>query len=182
MEGAWKIAGNPLIPLSVQQILDCSSNQGNEGCNGGWMDWSFAYIILCGGIESNFSYPYTGLQGNCQFNSKKVVAKFSSYVNVTANSEADLTIALTIAPVATAVNVVNSFEYYSSGIYNDSTCTSQYVEHGIGVVGYGVLQGQQYYILKNSWSTAWGMQGYMLMARNANNMCGVANAASYVIV
>ncbi len=65
---------------------------------------------------------------------------------------------------------------YSSGVYNDPTCEGEGVSHGIGIVGYGATSnGTEYYILKNSFGTSWGMQGYLLLARNAGNMCSIAN-------
>jgi len=103
---------------------------------------------------------------------------------VTSGDENALTNAIAIEPVATAVFVDSGFQFYSSGIYASPTCLNVSPEHGIGVVGYGDIGGPkgQYYILKNSWGVAWGLKGYILLARNQGNMCAVATTASYVIV
>eukprot|EP01125_Pyxidicula_operculata_P002187 TRINITY_DN12104_c0_g1_i1.p1 TRINITY_DN12104_c0_g1~~TRINITY_DN12104_c0_g1_i1.p1 ORF type:complete len:330 (-),score=79.00 TRINITY_DN12104_c0_g1_i1:83-1072(-) len=183
MEGAWAIAGNKLEVLSVQQIMDCSGNYGNQACNGGWMNSSIQYVIDAGGIESNTSYPYTGEDGNtCNFNKNKVVAKFRSLVNIDSTDEA-MVAALTICPVATAVNAyATGFQYYQSGVYMGADCDANQPDHGIGVVGYGVYSnGLPYYILKNTWTTAWGMDGYMYLYR-FNNTCGIVTEASYAVV
>lgn len=116
MEGAWEIKGNKLVALSVQQIMDCSGSFGNQACNGGEMTWSFQYVIAAGGIESEADYPYqNGNQGNCTFDKRKVVAKFTSYKELPGD-ETTFTQALTIGPVATAVNAQDTgFMYYTSG-------------------------------------------------------------------
>ena len=59
MEGAYAIASGNLISMSPQQILDCSSNYGNEGCNGGLMDYAFSYLKSAK-LESWNAYPYLG--------------------------------------------------------------------------------------------------------------------------
>ncbi len=79
------LAGYPLENnLSVQQLLDCTqmSDPFAQAC--------FESIITSGGIDSESSYPYTGEAESCQFNPANIVAKLSSYQNVTANSESAL--------------------------------------------------------------------------------------------
>jgi len=182
IEGAWKIAGHPLTVLSTQQILDCSENEGNQGCNGGEMTSSFQYVIDAGGLETAADYPYAnGTQNDCAFNPSKVLVKLKSFV-AAQPTEQSVTAALAICPVASAMDASDtSFQFYTGGIYSSEKCTNQ-TDHGIGVVGYGENSDGKYYILKNTWTETWGMKGYMYLARGKGNMCGIESDVSYAVV
>jgi len=184
VEGCHMITTGTLVSLSEQQIIDCSSSEGNEACNGGEMTWSFQSVIEQGGIDTEACYPYTS-EGNatCKYSPKSPCCGsiISSYVNVTSGSESAMQSAVYLVPVATAVSTENQeFEFYSRGIFNHNNC-SQDPDHGIAVVGYGVNGTLDYWILKNSWGTEWGMEGFMYLARNAGNMCGIASYPSYAL-
>jgi len=181
IEGAWAIAGNELVTLSVQQIIDCTDDDSwsNQGCNGGYMDVSIEYVTTVG-IETNKSYPYTGIEGTkCAFDAAKVQAKISGVVNVSVDETAVMA-AVALVPVATAVDASSTaFEFYKSGIFNgDPSCN--YPDHGIAIIGYGAdAKGTKYWILKNSWTTDWGMEGFMWFTRNGKNVCGLLSYVSY---
>jgi cathepsin L len=185
LEGQHFKATGQLVSLSEQNLVDCSGSFGNDGCNGGLMDQAFDYIKSNKGIDTESSYPYTAQDGSCKFKAANVGATDTGFVDITSGDEEALTTAAaTIGPIAVAIDASqSSFQFYNDGIYTDDGCSSTQLDHGVTVVGYGTQgTGQDYYIVKNSWGTSWGQEGYIWMARNSNNMCGIATSASYPTV
>ena len=86
-----------------------------------------------------------------------------------------------MGPVSVAIDASQpSFQLYHEGVYSDLECLSDNVNHGMLAVGYGTASdGKDYWLVKNSWGETWGMEGYMMVARNQDNMCGIATDASY---
>lgn len=185
VEGAWFLKNGTLVSLSEQQLVDCSSAEGNQGCNGGLMDQGFQYIIDNKGITTEAAYPYTAADGTCQAAGKPVAATLSGYKDVAANSEIALETAIVQQPVSVAVEADQSvFQFYSGGVM-DSTCGTA-LDHGVLAVGYGVDAGKEYYKVKNSWGADWGEKGYIRLGRgakfNPSGQCGIQMVASYPVV
>ncbi|XP_060117340.1 cathepsin S-like [Heteronotia binoei] len=183
LECQWKLRTGQLISLSPQNLVDCSSMYGNHGCNGGFMTSAFQYIIDNKGIDSEASYPYTAQAGPCRYNLSARAATCSKYVELPSSNEAALKVAVgTAGPVSVAVDATKeTFFLYKSGVYDDPSC-SQDVNHGVLVVGYGTLDGKDYWLVKNSWGVHFGDQGYIRIARNHGNRCGIASYGCYPVV
>jgi len=183
VEAAHELKTKQLVSLSEQNLMDCSYLHGNLACDGGQMTGAFKYIIANKGIDTEESYPYTAKSSLlCHFKAENIGATISDFKNVAASENA-LAEALNIQPVSIAIDAShNSFQLYKSGVYYEPACSTSNLDHGVLAVGYGTTNGTDYWIVKNSWGNVWGLSGFIQMARNRNNNCGVATSAAYPIV
>lgn len=145
LEGASALFGSGLQSFSEQQLVDCSAPQGNAGCNGGWMDNAFKYVIA-NGISTEDQYPYRGRTQSCK--AKSGSFKISSFVDIEKDNVDQLAAAVSKQPVSIAVDA-NNFQFYSSGVF--SNCGTQ-LDHGVTLVGYT----SDAWLVRNSWGTGWG--------------------------
>ena len=172
MEGVHQIKSGNLLKLSEQQFVDCDKT--SSGCNGGLEVWAFAYAKK-NAIETESDYPYTAKNGRCSSTASKGVVKALSYATVTPRSAPQLLAAIAIAPTCVSVNAGDSqFMFYSSGILSTNTCGTN-LDHAITAVGYGSENGQNYFIVRNSWGSSWGESGYIRMSSDVGGagVCGV---------
>jgi len=181
-----KKTGRTMPELSDQEILSCSRSAGNHGCVGGNMEKSYHYILgkhPRGELSLAKDYPYEGDEGTCKADRFKTTAThLKGYRKVHRGSETDLQDALSQHPVAVGIDAHHpAFKLYESGTFDIDYCTTK-LTHAVLLTGYGVDEsGQKYYKLKNSWGDQWGNKGFGHIKRG-NNMCAIANLASYPIV
>ncbi|XP_060523574.1 procathepsin L-like [Cylas formicarius] len=188
LEGHWFRKTGQLVDVSEQNLVDCTKDLGNDGCTGGLMNPAFEYVRQNDGVDSEESYPYEGTDNQqCRFKPEDVVVKCTGYVDIAEGDEQGLEIAIaTLGPVTAAIDASkDGFQFYSDGVYYDPDCGSRQedMNHAVLIVGYGQEpNGQKYWLVKNSYGPQWGVGGYVKMAKDANNHCGIANQASYPLV
>ncbi|KAG5545141.1 hypothetical protein RHGRI_017573 [Rhododendron griersonianum] len=184
MEGIVELTTGTLTSLSEQELVDCDTSGQEKGCNGGLMDSAFQFIIQNQGLTTEANYPYQGTQGTCNTNATaNPAATITGYEDVPTNNETALLIAVANQPVSVAIDVGGSdFQFYSSSVLTGACGTT--LDHGVAAVGYGIdiNDGTNYWLVKNSWGTRWGEEGYIRMQRYIDakeGLCGIAMQPSY---
>ncbi|XP_018620289.2 cathepsin K [Scleropages formosus] len=183
LEGQLMKTHGKLISLSPQNLVDCVSE--NSGCGGGYMTNAFEYVKENQGIESEDAYPYIGQEQQCAYSTAGWATSCRGYKEIKEGDEWALHAAVAkVGPVSVAIDAtLYSFQFYKRGVYYDRNCNKEDLNHAVLVVGYGVTnKGKKYWIIKNSWSEQWGNKGYILMARNRGNFCGIASLASFPVM
>jgi len=184
LEGRTFCSTGVLQSLSEQELVDCSKQ--NAGCNGGLMDYAFAFVKTNGGLCSETDYPYIARKHFlCKDSTCTKYDKNTGYVDV-AQASASLEAAVAQGPVAIAIEADESnFQNYGGGVLTAACGTS--LDHGVLAVGYGTDGADNYWKVKNSWGADWGESGYIRLCKDcgANNgagQCGILTSASYPTV
>ncbi|XP_059055824.1 cathepsin L-like proteinase [Achroia grisella] len=172
----------PPPDLSEQSLVDCAWGHYNMGCNGGYLAQSFEYIMEYGiPLESEYG-GYLQEDGICHINNMTSTYKISGYTAVTAHSGSALKVALNMyGAVSATIHASDDMLLYSNGVFYDFSCNNEHLNHAVTVVGYGIRDGEEYWLVRNSWGEQWGEDGYILMSTKNNN-CLLLDAPYYPII
>jgi len=180
VESAYFLAKKKMYELSPQQIVSCDQN--DDGCDGGDLPTAFGYVQQSG-LETGKSYPYTsggGDTGPCNYDASLVVVHISgfSYATTTGNETAMQVAMITHGPLSVCVDA-STWQYYTTGIITHGCGDS--LDHCVQIVGWNVDTSRNipYWIVRNSWGTDWGLNGYLWVERNKDE-CGISDEATYV--
>ena len=166
LETATAINQGYLPSLSEQQLVDCSWDYGNNGCNGGWYYYSYDYLAAGSNLATESEYPYTAVDGTTEACAGVQQASGVTDAGYSAIARNPTAIKAAIAQSAANVAVAagnDVFRSYTGGILMaDAGCPTR-IDHAITAVGYGVSNGVEFLTVRNSWGESWGEAGYIRM-------------------
>jgi len=194
-ESMWYLKHNATIStppvLAPQQLVDCDPQ--SQGCGGGWTYWAFEYLLTAHGQEGESSYPYTGENGNCAFDASKIVAKITNYTFATNPCESGACPAqdpllksqlLEVGPLSVCVDAETWSDWTGPTPMSSADCPGDAddIDHCVQLVGYDFSdKNNMYWILRNSWNTDWGQDGFMFLQYGFNT-CGLGDVVTYADV
>jgi len=178
VESAYAQAAGKLGSYAEQQLVDCDTTGGSQGCNGGFNQYGIQYIGSTG-IAAESAYPYTATDGSCKASSvsktlpKGAVAGYNSV----GKTNAALQSAITSGPVSITVDADNSWQSYRSGVLSKSCGLFGQIDHAVIAVGYDTSAST--FKIRNSWGASWGEGGYVRVSNSVSNPYCVYNTAPF---
>jgi len=185
IESVWARANKSLAILAQQQNVACDKY--DSGCDGGWPYNAYKYVIQAGGQEGEKSYPYKAVDQKCEFKKADVIAKLANwkYVNQQPSTENTtmLNYVYTTSPVSICVDA-STWQFYNGGVL--TTCGDS-IDHCVQITGFTNMVVKNtnanvpVWIVRNSWGTSWGVDGYIYIQRG-QNLCELATVVTVPVV
>jgi cathepsin F len=168
-------------PLSPQEIVDCDTV--DQGCNGGDPPTAYAFVMSEGGMEDDSDYPYTAQDGTCNFQKNLVKVTITNWQYATSNSDETTMQSNLVSwgPLSICVDA-EPWQDYTGGVMMASDCSNS-LDHCVQLVGYDTssTQATPFWIVRNSWGTDWGENGYIRL-QYGQDTCGCADEATSAII
>jgi C1A family cysteine protease len=179
VEGVNFATNGRLVPLSAQEVVSCAMQ---DGCCGGFMSDAINWFLqnTNGKICTAASFPYNSSNGIPQPCNTKCTtgAQVTEYVTIASSETAMAQSVAMSGPISVGVDA-ESWELYSGGVLTN--CTNNQVDHSAVIVGYNDVHNPPYWLIKNSWGSTWGENGYIRVAKGSNQ-CGITSMPSTVRV
>lgn len=162
-----------VIELSKQNLIDCMRAEKSRVKN------SLLFIQKQQRIATEASYAYAGLRRSCRAKSLQTIpVKIKSINQLPSGNEQLMAQEVARGPVVAFINK-EAINNYKGGVLSKVKCEYN-TDYAVLVVGYGRSNGLDYWLLKVSRGENWGEKGYMKLARNKNNLCGIATKVLFV--
>lgn len=175
-----------LVPFSEQYMVDCGKYAGMSGCMGGNMP-GIGKFIMDWGVELRSNYPYLAKDTVCPYDphewdhagyKRPIISRYTTAVNM-----AMWPLVLKHSgPIIVSVRIPRDFQFYGGLVHNGDNCalTPDGFVHAMLLVGHGIDEGQEYWLLRNSHGYQWGDSGYFKLSKQANADCFMeANEAEF---
>ena len=168
--------------ISEQKLMDCttSANGPSYGCNGGWSETLFEYAAQYPVVLES-DQPYTAKNAACNQTCDNTVVRVERFSTLEHDNDEDSEKRIpymlnAFGPLVVAIDVGTTelLMSYNGDVFPGVACGSA-LDHAVTIVGYT----PDYWIIRNSWGTDWGDDGYFYLERGVN-ACGVASYISYV--
>ncbi|KAL4641793.1 cathepsin O [Arapaima gigas] len=181
IESVYAKEGHPLEPLSVQQVIDCSYQ--NQGCNGGSTIRALSWLMQSQEkLVDESEYPFKAVTGVCHLfpvSQFGVLVKNFTAFDFSGLEEEMKQKLVEWGPLIVTVDAM-SWQDYLGGVIQHH-CSSHHANHAVLITGYDTTGEVPYWIVRNSWGTSWGNQGYVYI-KMGDNVCGIADSVAAVFV
>jgi len=174
IEGAGFVANKKLLSLSEQELVDCDTKFGDQGCQGGLPSNAYEDMIKSHlGLETESEYPYVAKDEKCKAKASDERAFISGYQKISTDEDQIAAALMQYGPLAIGINA-GPMQMYRGGVAKPwkILCNPKQLDHGVAIVGFGVDGGLKYWTIRNSWGASWGEDGYYRIIRGTG-ACGL---------